>query len=376
MEKYLGESIPKLGFGLMRLPVKDGAIDLSQTKDMVDWFLAEGFTYFDTAYGYGNGASEIAIGEALVKRRPRETYQLATKLPAWAGAKTKEEAEGMLAASLERTGAGYFDFYLLHNLGESRSKAFDDFGIWDFVQKKKAQGVLRHVGFSFHDKAQVLEDILSRHPEMEFVQLQINYADWESPVIEARKCYETARRHGKPVIIMEPVKGGNLANPPQPVADILKEASPTASPSSWALRYAASLEGIITVLSGMSSMAQMKENTAVMKAFQPLSKGERAAVEKAAQALSLLPAVPCTACAYCMKGCPMEIAIHGAFQAVNMARLYDNLPFAKNQYAWQTDGHGLNKASQCIACGRCEAVCPQHIHIREELKKAAAILEG
>ena len=222
MEHYLGENISKLGFGLMRLPMKGEAVDIEQTKQMVDMFMDAGFYYFDTAYGYGNGASEAAIKEALVDRYPRDSFMLATKLPAWAGAKNAQEAKQMFYTSLERTGAGYFDFYLLHNLGESRTRFFDDYDIWNFLEERKKEGLIRHLGFSFHDKADVLEAILTAHPEMEFVQLQINYADWEAPEIESRKCYETARKHGKPVIIMEPVKGGNLANLPEKAADVLK----------------------------------------------------------------------------------------------------------------------------------------------------------
>lgn len=376
MDKYLGESIPKLGFGLMRLPVKDNVIDMEQMKKMVDRFLEEGFCYFDTAYGYHNGESEKAIKEALVDRYPREKYLLATKLPAWAGAKSKEEAEQMFYTSLERTGAGYFDFFLLHNLGEGRSHYFDDYDIWSFLAERKKEGLIKHLGFSMHDKADVLDEILSAHPEMEFVQLQINYADWEDPTIESRKCYEVARKHGKPVIIMEPVKGGTLANPPKEVADVLKQANPTASPSSWAIRFAASLEGIITVLSGMSNLEQMEDNLSYMKAFKPLSEEERKVVEKAREIYNSFPKVPCTACAYCMKGCPQNIAIYGSFQAYNISSMYGDLKSARNKYTWNTDGHGWQKASACISCGKCEQVCPQHIAIREELKKVAETLEG
>ena len=249
---YLGEEIKKLGFGLMRLPQKDGVIDIEQVKLMVDKFLEAGFTYFDTAWAYAG--SEDAIRQALIERYPREKFQLATKNAAWINCKTREEAARQLEVSLERTGAGYFDFYLLHNLGESRTAVFDNFDMWSFVQEKKKEGVLKHVGFSFHSTAEELDAILTAHPEMEFVQLQINYADWDSSSIQSRACYETARRHGKPVIIMEPVKGGMLATPPQPVMDIFKKADPNASAASWAIKYAADLEGVITVLSGMSNI--------------------------------------------------------------------------------------------------------------------------
>lgn len=376
MEKYLGEKIPKLGFGLMRLPMLGNEVDIEQMKKMVDLFLEKGFCYFDTAFGYLDGKSEEAAKVALVDRYPRESFLLATKLPAWAGAKTKEEAQRMFEVSLERTGAGYFDYYLLHNLGEKRTHFFDDYDIWNFLGEKKEQGLIRHLGFSFHDKAQLLDEILNEHPEMDFVQLQINYADWEDPTVESRKCYEVARRHGKPVIIMEPVKGGNLANPPEAVQRIFKEIHPEASPSSWAIRYAASLEGVITVLSGMSNLEQMEDNLSYMEKFQPLNSQEQSAVGKARDILASIPTVPCTACAYCMKGCPENISIYGTFQSVNIYNLYQNVDFAKGKYAWYTEKQGFGKASDCIACGQCEEVCPQHIPIREELKRAAEILES
>ena len=252
---YLGESIKKLGFGLMRLPQKDEKIDIEQTKEMVDRFLAAGFTYFDTAWAYAG--SEDAIRQALVERYPRESYQLATKMAAWINCKTREEATEQFETSLRQTGAGYFDFYLLHNLGESRTEVFENFDLWNWALEKKKEGLIRHVGFSFHSTPEELDAILNAHPEAEFVQLQINYADWENPAIQSRACYEVARKHGKPVIIMEPVKGGMLATPPESVSDIFKAAEPDASCASWALRFAADLEGVITVLSGMSNVGQM-----------------------------------------------------------------------------------------------------------------------
>lgn len=368
--------IPKLGFGLMRLPMIGEDVDMEQTKQMVDMFMEAGFTYFDTAFGYLNGKSEAAAKEALVDRYPRDKFLLATKMPAWSGTNNAEEAKAMFDISLDRTGAGYFDFYLLHNLGEQRTQAFDKYGIWEFLAKKKEQGLVRNLGFSFHDKSEILDEILTAHPEMDFVQLQINYADWENPTIESRLCYEIARKHGKEVIIMEPVKGGNLAVLPDFIENIFKEVNPDASAASWAIRYAASLDGIITVLSGMSNLEQMEDNLSFMKEFQPLTVEEREAVEKVQIELSKIPTVPCTACAYCMKDCPKNIAIYGTFQAVNMWRTYGNMDSAKGSYSWNTSGHGWSKASECIECGKCETVCPQHIHIREELKKAAELLEG
>ena len=375
MDKAFVQGMPKLGFGLMRLPKIDGQIDIPQTCEMVDMFLAKGFKYFDTAYGYDNGASEAAAKTCLVDRHPRDSFYLATKLPAWAGANTAEEAKQMFYTSLERTGAGYFDFYLLHNLGENRTHFFDDYGIWDFLAERKKEGLIKHLGFSFHDKAAELDKILTAHPEMEFVQLQINYIDWENPAIESRKCLEVARRHNKPVIIMEPVKGGNLANPPQSVQDIFQGVNPGMSPSSWAVRFCASLDDVLVVLSGMSDTAQMADNLSYMEHFQPLNDKEIQAIERARAAIDLIPSVPCTSCEYCVKGCPANINIPGCFNCYNMLLRFNNMVRAKSSYSWNTAGHGKAPASACVQCGACEQVCPQHISIREELKKAAAALE-
>lgn len=370
---YIGETIPKLGFGLMRLPMIGEEVDIEQTKQMVDLFLERGFTYFDTAYGYLNGKSEEAAKEALVDRYPRERFQLATKLPAWAGAKNAEEAQNMFWTSLERTGAGYFDFYLLHNLGDKRTQVFDDYGIWDFLAEQKHKGRIKHLGFSFHDKAAVLDEVLKKHPDMEFVQLQINYADWESPSIESRKCYEVARKHNKPIIIMEPVKGGSLATLPEAAASVFTKANPKVSLSSWAIRYAASLEGLITVLSGMSTIGQMEDNLSSMESFQPLSSKEREIVAAVQGVLQDIPSIPCTDCRYCVEGCPQNIVIPQIFRAMNTYLVYKNLDGAKGSYMWETRDGG--KASECIECGSCEAACPQHISIIAELKKAGTLLE-
>lgn len=366
----LGANIPKLGFGLMRLPLLEHSeIDIEQLKAMVDTFLERGFTYFDTAFSYHDGHSETAAKAALFDRHPRASFQFATKLPAWLGPKTAQEAQNMFWTSLERTGAEYFDFYLLHNLGGQRVKAFDDFGIWDFVQARKKEGLIRHIGFSFHDKAAVLDTILTEHPEMEFVQLQINYADWESPGVESRKCYEVARKHNKPVIIMEPVKGGALADPPDTVKNVLHAAPcqiQNPSYASWAVRFAASLPGIITVLSGMSSLPQLLDNTSYMQHFVPLNTQEQDAIVLARQELDKIPTIPCTACQYCLKGCPQNIAIPQLLDAYNRKLIYPNEQAAKHGYMLATRQNG--KPTDCIACGACESVCPQSIPIIESLQ--------
>ena len=365
-------SIKKLGFGLMRLPMTGDKVDIPQTKEMVDLFMEKGFTYFDTAYGYIDGKSEEAVKEALVSRYPRDSFQLATKLPAFS-VSTEAEAKAMLQTSLNRTGAEYFDFYLLHNLSPERRKNFDDFGIWDFALEQKEKGIIKHLGFSMHASAEFLDEILNEHPEMEFVQLQINYADWESSLLQARLCYEVAVKHGKPIIIMEPVKGGLLAALPQKAADVLKAADPDASLASWAIRYAASLDNVITVLSGMSTIEQMQDNLSYMESFKPLTKEEYACIEKVQGILASVPQVPCTDCKYCVKDCPQNIAIPGIFKVYNDYLQYDNLDMVKGSYGWETNKNG--KAKDCIACGLCESVCPQSIHIIDELAKASAVFD-
>ena len=362
---YLGEDIKKLGFGLMRLPQQNDVIDIEQTKQMVDLFIKAGFTYFDTAWAYAG--SEDAIRQALVERYPRQSYQLATKNAAWINCKTKEDAIDQFETSLKRTGAGYFDFYLLHNLGESRTRFFDDFDMWAWVQQKKQEGLIKHIGFSFHSTPEELEGILLAHPEMEFVQLQINYADWENPAVQSKKCYEVARKFNKPVIIMEPVKGGMLATPPASVLQVLNQAEPDSSAASWAIRFAASLDGIITVLSGMSSVAQMQDNISYMKDFHGLTPAQQATLSKAQEELAKIPLIPCTTCNYCAKVCPQNIGISGSFTAMNYLTLYGDKAAAAHQENWLVGGHGKKQADQCIQCGKCESVCPQHINIRDNL---------
>ena len=370
---FFEKEIKKLGFGLMRLPKQGDQIDVEQVKAMVDKFMAGGFTYFDTAWAYPG--SEDAIRQALVERYPRESFQLATKNAAWIKCKTREDAVQQFETSLKQTGAGYFDNYLLHNLGEMRTHFFDDFSMWDFVKDKKAEGKIKHYGFSFHSTPEELDEILTAHPDAEFVQLQINYADWENPAIQSRGVYEVARKHGKPVIIMEPLKGGLLANPPAAVANVLKESNPAVSVASWGIRFAANLEGVLVVLSGMSDLQQMEDNISYMKDFTGLTAAQSAVIEKAREELNRIPLIPCTTCNYCAKVCPMEIGISGTFTAKNIYTLYDNKAMALHQEGWLVGGHGRKQAINCIQCGACEGVCPQHIKIRENLAEIAELFE-
>ncbi len=362
----------KLGFGLMRLPQKDGQIDIEETKQMVDMFLEAGFTYFDTAWAYPG--SEDAIRQALVERYPRDRFTIATKNAAWIDCKTKEDAVSQFETSLRQTGAGYFDYYLLHNLGEGRTKYFNDFDMWEWIQEKKREGLVKNAGFSFHSTPEELEELLTAHPEMDFVQLQINYADWENPAVQSRKCYEIARKYEKPIIVMEPVKGGMLATPPQSVVNILKEAEPGSSAASWGIRFAADKAGVLTVLSGMSSIAQMRDNLSYMTDFTGLTEEQRRVIKSAQEELAKIPLIPCTTCNYCAKVCPMDIGISGSFTAMNYLTLYGDKDAALGQENWLVGKHGRKRADQCIKCGKCEEACSQHIKIRENLEEVKRVL--
>ena len=372
---YLGKETGKLGFGLMRLPKMaddPSKIDLEATKTMVDLFMEAGLTYFDTAFVYDRGDSEIAAGKALVERYPRDSFTLATKLNAWLGHPSEEEARKQLDISLERTGAGYFDYYLLHAIQENNYKIYDDYKMWDFVREMKEAGKIRHWGFSFHAGPELLDKLLTEHPDAEFVQLQVNYADWENPSVQSRALVEVAQKHKKPFVIMEPIKGGTLANPPESVKKVFTQANPNISVASWAIRFAASLDGCLTVLSGMSTIEQMKDNLSYMKDFHPLSADEYKVIKDAQDALDALDLIKCTGCHYCMEGCPVKMDIPNLFTAMNKMLLND--PIGSRGHFGLATASGT-KPSDCLACGQCEEACPQSLPIISLLEKCRDTFE-
>ena len=370
----------KLGFGLMRLPVLDpadpGTIDVEQVKQMVDLFLERGFTYFDTAWMYQNFKSEECVKEVLSSRYPRESYTLATKLHS-EFFNTPEERDVYFSSQLEKTGAGYFDYYLLHGLDTEMYEKHEKLDSFSWLKEKKEQGLAKHIGFSFHDTAEVLEKILTAHPEMEFVQLQINYLDWENEWVQSRACYETACRHNIPIVVMECNKGGTLAHLPENVEAILKDADPDASPVSWAMRFCAGLPGVFMVLSGMSSLEQMEENTAFMQDFRPLTQEETGLLHKAADLILSGKTIACTACNYCGPGCPQNIPIPKYFSLYNGDKMeIIGKSWTPNKGLYQKLTASFGKASDCIACGQCENMCPQHLPIIEYLKDVAEYMEN
>ena len=365
--------VKKLGFGLMRLPkTADGNEDFEKVCEMADYAIKNGYKYFDTAYVYDNGLSEKCVKEVLTKRHARDEFYVATKLPSWE-MKCKEDCQRIFDEQLSRTGLEYFDFYLLHALGKDSLPLLDKYGAWEFCENKKREGAIKNLGFSFHDTAEVLDEILTAHPNVDFVQLQLNYLDWENEKVQSRKCYKTARAHGKKIVVMEPVKGGLLANLNGDAEKLFENLRDDGSDAAKALRYVGTLDGILVVLSGMSTMAQMVENVSTFDDMKPLSSDEREIYAKVADKLLSIKSIPCTACKYCVDGCPKKIEVPKLFRLYNENVAFPNDNLTKGKYSHVTQGHG--KASDCISCGKCENVCPQKIEIRKNLKEIATRFE-
>ena len=367
------KTMPKLGFGMMRLPEKDGKIDREQVCRMVDMYMEAGMNYFDTAYVYHGGRSEIAAREALVKRWPRDSFMLATKLPAWE-IKKPEDVERIFNEQLDRAGVEYFDFYLLHSIEDgSNYDTYEKYDCFDWCMKRKAEGKIHHFGFSYHGSPELLVKILDKHPEVEFVQIQYNFLDRTNPVVRSQELYQILSSRNIPIIVMEPVRGGMLANMPPEIEAKYKAKNPDRSVASWALRFVGSQPGVMTILSGMSNEQQMSDNIGTFKDFEPLSDDEFAIIDEVTNELLSMPQIGCTACKYCCDGCPMSISIPDVFRTVNTLRRYPNDWRSRNFYSGVVQRGG--KASDCIGCGQCESVCPQHLPIIELMKEAAEILD-
>jgi len=364
----------KLGFGFMRLPVVDRAdvtsVDFELLCKMVDKFMADGFTYFDTAYVYHKEQSEIFLRKALVERYPRDSFTIATKLPMPKVNSPQDNAK-LFSEELEKCGVEYFDYYLLHAMNKERFEKAKKYGSWEFLKEMKAASKIKHIGFSFHDDVKLLEEMLTLWPETEFVQLQINYIDWENPSIQAKECYDLCTKLGKPVIVMEPVKGGSLVNIPDRAQKLFKDYSPKASVASWAVRYAASLDNVMMVLSGMSNMDHVNDNTEYMKDFIPLNSEEYAIIDQVVDIINSSIAIPCTACGYCVDGCPVGIPIPKYFALYNADLQALNKGFSTQMTYYTNMTVDLPAASRCIGCGQCESACPQHIAVIDGLKLVA-----
>ena len=361
----------KLGFGCMRLPMKDGEVDYAECNKMVDEFLKNGFNYFDTAHGYLDTKSEIAVRECLTKRYPRERYILTDKLT---GDYFKSEADirPFFESQLKACGVQYFDFYLMHAQTKEIYKHFKNCRAYETAFELKKEGKVKHVGLSFHDKAEVLDEILTEYPDIEVVQIQLNYLDYEDPAVQSRKCLEVCNKHRKPVIIMEPVKGGNLVNLPVSARKYFDSLG-GGSYASYAVRFAAGQEGVFMVLSGMSDYKQMQDNVSYMKEFEPLSETELRAVENVCAVFKGMSLIECTACRYCTAGCPKKISIPDLFACMNAKHIHHdwNADYYYNGIYTKSGG----KASDCIGCGKCEKACPQHLPIRQLLKDVAKEFE-
>lgn len=355
------------GFGCMRLPMNGDQVDIAETTRMVDEFLAQGFNYFDTAHGYIGGKSELALKECLTSRYPREAYSLTDKLTD-SYFKTEADIRPFFESQLEACGVDYFDFYLMHAQNADNFKKFKACRAYETAFALKAEGRIRHVGLSFHDRAEVLDQILTEYPQIEVVQIQFNYLDYDDIAVQSRKCYEVCRKHGKPVLVMEPVKGGSLVNLPEKAKKVLDDLH-GGSPASYAIRFAAGFPGMMMVLSGMSNMEQMKDNLSYMRDFKPLNETELAAVNKVQEIFHKMNMIPCTACRYCVEGCPKQISIPDLFAIMNIKQLHHD--WNADYYYEEVHTAPGRRASDCLKCGKCEKICPQHLPIRKLLEEIA-----
>ena len=355
------------GFGCMRLPMNGDQVDIAETTRMVDEFLAQGFNYFDTAHGYIGGKSELALKECLTSRYPREAYSLTDKLTD-SYFKTEADIHPFFESQLEACGVDYFDFYLMHAQNADNFKKFKACRAYETAFALKAEGKIRHVGLSFHDRAEVLDQILTEYPQIEVVQIQFNYLDYDDIAVQSRKCYEVCRKHGKPVLVMEPVKGGSLVNLPEEAKKVLDDLH-GGSPASYAIRFAAGFPGMMMVLSGMSNMEQMKDNLSYMRDFKPLNETELAAVNKVQEIFHKMNMIPCTACRYCVEGCPKQISIPDLFAIMNIKQLHHD--WNADYYYEEVHTAPGRRASDCLKCGKCEKICPQHLPIRKLLEEVA-----
>ena len=369
----------KLGFGCMRLPLLDKddqtSFDTELLNKLVDTFIEKGFSYFDTALTYHGFKGEEAVRKALVERHPRASFTLATKLPPRM-LNAEEDQERIFNEQLEKCGVTFFDYYLIHNIGYSAYSQACQYKTFDFVQRKKREGRIKNAGMSFHDTPELLDEILSAHPELDFLQLQINYIDWENPAIQSRRCYEVARKHNIPIIVMEPCKGGNLAEVPQEAESLMKTTRPDASVPSWAMRFATSQEGVTMVLSGMNTLEQVLDNTSYMSNFKPLDEEEYAVIKRVTEVINKNTAIPCTTCRYCEESCPKKIAIPDYFVLYNSAKraVTNNFSSQFVYYLNLTSNHG--KAGDCIDCKRCEKACPQHLNVTQFLKDVSSTFDN
>ena len=370
---YFEDVKKNFGFGCMRLPMIENGkdVDIAQTTKMVDTFLEQGFNYFDTAHGYLEGKSELAVKECLTSRHKREEYILTDKLT-MEYFKKQEDIRPFFESQLEACGVEYFDFYLMHSQSKDIFEYFKKCNAYETALELKEEGKIRHFGISFHDKAEVLEEILKEYPQIEVVQIQFNYLDYEDPAVQSRKCYEVCRKYDKPVIIMEPVKGGNLVNLPEDAKQILDDLH-GGSAASYAIRFAAGFDGVMVVLSGMSNEEQMEDNLSYMKEFKPLDEIEMKAVKAVADVFHSKHMIPCTACRYCIEGCPKKISIPDLFACMNAKKVFHD--WNADYYYGQVHTVHNGKASECIKCGKCEKVCPQHLQIRDLLKEVAEEFE-